>query len=198
MNTLVNVGKITGVVLAGGRGQRFGGQDKGLILFQKKPLIEQVLARFVPQVDEIIINANRNLEHYQCYGHRLISDVMPDYPGPLAGIFSAMQQMTHDWLLSAPCDTPFLPEQLAQRFRQAHQHQPHGAYVATIGEKMQPVFTLLHRCLQPKIQAYLSQSQRKVGLFLQQQQAISVDFSDVSSGFSNINCPQDCRQTIAD
>ncbi|MDO9188930.1 MAG: molybdenum cofactor guanylyltransferase, partial [Sulfurimicrobium sp.] len=100
---------VTAIVLAGGRGQRMGEADKGLVLLHGKPLVSWVLERIAPQVDEVLISANRNLERYRELGYAVLPDEMPDFPGPLAGLHRAMAEASHPLWLSVPCDTPFLP-----------------------------------------------------------------------------------------
>ncbi len=99
---------ITAVILAGGKGRRFAGSDKGLIVFKQKRLIEHLLAAIIPQVSDVIINANRNKETYASYGHPVISDTMSDYQGPLAGFSVAMSQVTTSHIITLPCDGPFV------------------------------------------------------------------------------------------
>lgn len=107
--------RVAAVVLAGGRGQRMGGADKGLVAYRGRPLVAWVLHAIAPQVDELVISANRNLDAYAGYGHRVLPDTLPDFPGPLAGVLAALEAVTADWLLVAPCDTPHLPADLAAR-----------------------------------------------------------------------------------
>ena len=100
---------ISAVILAGGRGARMGGADKGLLPLGGKPMIAHVIERLAPQVGTLLICANRNLEAYRQFGLPVISDHFADYCGPLAGLHSALSTISTDWLISAPCDTPFLP-----------------------------------------------------------------------------------------
>ncbi|MGB9128090.1 MAG: molybdenum cofactor guanylyltransferase, partial [Thiobacillus sp.] len=100
--------RVAAVILAGGQGQRMGGADKGLIGYRGRPLIEWALAALSPQVGEILISANRNFETYAAYGHRVLPDTLPDFPGPLAGVLAALEAVNVDWLLVVPCDTPHL------------------------------------------------------------------------------------------
>ena len=109
--------KITGVILAGGRGQRLGGIDKGLAPYRGRPLIEWVIERIEPQVDEFVINANRSPERYAAYGVPVIPDVLGDFPGPLAGLHAGLVRASHDWVLTIPCDTPSLPRDLVARMQ---------------------------------------------------------------------------------
>ena len=106
---------ISGVILAGGQGRRMGKVDKGLQPFRGRTLIDCVIERLRPQVAEILINANRNQERYGAYGYRVIADLVPDYAGPLAGLHSALASASHELVLTVPCDSPFMPDDLAAR-----------------------------------------------------------------------------------
>src|SRR5258706_11367559 len=108
---------VTGIVLAGGQGRRMGGVDKGLQLLHGKPMIASVLARLAPQVTEIIINANQNLDTYARFGHRVIPDAIGGYAGPLAGLHAGLGEARHELVLTAPCDSPFLPLDLFARLK---------------------------------------------------------------------------------
>ena len=187
MQAIAGKQAITAVILAGGRGSRLDGQDKGLVAFQEKPLIEHVLARLRPQVSTCLINANRHLTQYQQYHYPVITDGNKDYLGPLAGMLSGLQHCKTEWLLSVPCDSPFLPLNLTDTFIQAHNKHHHTAYVASIDNRIQPVFSLLHLSLIPKIQAFLQAKDYKVGYFMRQQTAITVNFSEQKDCFININ-----------
>lgn len=113
--------RVAAVVLAGGRGQRMGGADKGLIPYRGRPLVEWVLDAVAPQVDAVVISANRNLDAYAGYGHQVLTDTLPDFPGPLAGVLAALEAVSAGWLLVVPCDTPHLPHDLAGRLVDAAQ-----------------------------------------------------------------------------
>src|SRR5215831_12523728 len=107
--------EVTGVVLAGGQGSRMGGVDKGLQPFRGKPMVEHVVARFAPQVDELLINANRNLDAYARLGHRVIADEIEGFAGPLAGFERGLAHAKGALVVTAPCDSPFLPLDLVAR-----------------------------------------------------------------------------------
>ena len=111
--------KITAVLLAGGRATRMGGDDKGLILFAGEPLVKKICAALQPQVAEILINANRNHAEYRRLGHRIIPDQLADYQGPLAGMHAALQAIETDWLLTIPCDGPFVAADYAAKMQAA-------------------------------------------------------------------------------
>lgn len=106
---------ITGVVLAGGKARRMGGVDKGLLELNGKPLWQHVADALMTQLSHVVVNANRHQEIYQVSGLKVIEDSLADYPGPLAGMLSVMQQEAGEWFLFCPCDTPYIPHDLAAR-----------------------------------------------------------------------------------
>ena len=108
---------VTGMVLAGGQGRRMGGVDKGLQLLHGKPMVAAVIARLAPQVDEILINANQNLADYERFGHRVVPDAIGGFAGPLAGLHAGLGAARHAFVLTVPCDSPFLPLDLFSRCR---------------------------------------------------------------------------------
>ena len=106
---------VTGVVLAGGQGRRMGGVDKGLKILRGKPMVEWVIERIAPQVHEVLINANQNLERYAAFGHRVIPDEIAGYAGPLAGLHRGLTEAANELVATVPCDSPFLPRDLVAR-----------------------------------------------------------------------------------
>ena len=182
--------RITGVILAGGRGSRMGGQDKGLLELHGRPLVEYLLEALQPQVDAILINANRNQARYQQYHYPVISDDLSDYQGPLAGFAAAMQAASTDYILTIPCDAPELAADTAARLLAALQGEQAEIAVAHDGERLQPVHALLPVSLLPSLQAFLANGDRKIDLWYAQHRMASVDFSDYRRMFRNINTPQ--------
>ena len=181
---------ITGLILAGGRGSRLGGQDKGLLSFRGRPLVEWVLAGLKPQVGTILISANRNLAAYARYGYPVLPDALADYPGPLAGIREGLQAASTSWLLAVPCDVPHLPPDCAARLLQAASAQhAQAAYARAAGESHDAVL-LMQRSLTAALEAYLQSGGRSVHGFLARQGALAVDFDDPQA-FANLNTPQD-------
>lgn len=184
--------QITGVVLAGGKASRMGGQDKGLMLLNGKPLWQHVADRLLPQVSRIVISANRNLPIYQASGLQVITDTLSDYPGPLAGILSVMQQTPDEWFLFCPCDTPFIPEFLAQRLEDKRLQAP--VVWVHDGERDHPAVVLIHRSLASKIEEYLARGDRRVMVFMREVGGHSVDFSDMKAAFHNMNTLDDLQK----
>ncbi len=188
--------QITGVILAGGKGSRMGGVDKGLIKFQGRPLVEHILERVKPQVNEVVINANRNLQKYAGYGVKVVRDEQQESQGPLAGIASAMAITTTPLLLTTPCDSPFLPINLAQRLYLALTDNDVDLAVANTG-KLQPVFCLVKTDLRNSLMNFMAGGGRKIDLWYNQIRYTSADFSDIPECFTNINTPQDMKKIIA-
>ena len=182
---------ITGVILAGGRAQRMGGCDKGLIKLLGKPLVEYVIRALKPQVAEMIINANRNRERYAAYGYPIIADLMDGFYGPLAGMASAMQAAKTPYIVTTPCDSPFVPSDLVKRLYGGIEEQAAEIAVAHNGERLQPVFALLDRNLQSSIIAYLKRGERKIDRWYEEHRLTIVDFSNQPDTFVNVNTPED-------
>jgi len=181
---------VTGVILAGGRGRRLGGADKGLVQLAGKPLIEYVMAALQPQVSSLIISANRNHETYTTYGFPVIADIIGDFDGPLAGMLSAMRAANTPCILTAPCDAPRLPADLMQRLCAGLVRENADAAVAASGGQMQPVFALLHCTLADTLQQFLEAGGRGVGEWMRRLPAVAVEFPD-STAFLNINTKED-------
>ncbi|VDZ85539.1 molybdenum cofactor guanylyltransferase MobA [Kluyvera intermedia] len=184
--------QVTGVVLAGGKASRMGGQDKGLMLLDGKPLWQHVSDRLHPQVSSVVISANRNLNTYQESGLPVISDTLSDFPGPLAGMLSVMQQLPDEWFLFCPCDTPFIPVDLFARL-DIDRFQAPVVWVND-GDRDHPAVALAHRSLASKISDYLIRGDRRVMVFMREVGGHSVDFSDIKSAFRNINTLEDLQK----
>ncbi|OCG06910.1 molybdenum cofactor guanylyltransferase MobA [Gilliamella sp. wkB178] len=178
---------ITAIVLAGGQSSRMHGNDKGLLLLKGKPLFQHVIDRIHNQVDSVMINCNRHLEQYQTTGYPVFTDAIKGYLGPLAGIYSGLLQSKTYWNLFVSCDTPFLPNDLVSRL--AKNITNNQAMYPIDGTYTHPTILLTNKTIMPQLKIYLEQGDRKLMLFLQQINAIAVDFSDESSCFININTP---------
>jgi len=178
--------EISVVILAGGEGRRMGGQDKGLIPYKGKPLIEHVLKVVPPRVAKLLISCNRNLDRYRQYAP-VIVDQGPGFAGPLAGILKAMQDVDTPYLLVLPCDTPNLPDDLLSRLYTALIDNKAEIAVACSGERRHNVITLLKTELQDDLQNYLAGGERRVGLWLQRHKLIDVAFDADAEYFTNIN-----------
>jgi len=181
------------VILAGGRGTRMSGQDKGLMKWDGKPLIEHILSQLDNQHSDIMINANRNITEYQNYGYPIINDTLDDYQGPLAGILSAMLQCKHEYLLCLPCDSPRPPENLAQRLISCIESEHKRTAICYDGKRIQPLFALIHCEKQQQLIEFLSAGKRKVHDFFLQLDPAICDFSDQSDRFHNFNTAEDMK-----
>ncbi|WP_313131605.1 molybdenum cofactor guanylyltransferase MobA [Pseudescherichia vulneris] len=180
---------ITGVVLAGGKASRMGGEDKGLLLLNGTPLWQHVANSLAKQVDRVVLSANRNLDRYRASGLAVIEDTLDNFPGPLAGMLAVMQQTADDWFLFCPCDTPGIPSNLAARLASERKDAP--VVWVTDGERDHPTIALVHRQVLPQLAAYLTADERRVMVFMRQAGGHAVDFSDCRSAFININTPDD-------
>lgn len=184
---------VTAIVLAGGRGQRMGEADKGLVLLQGKPLVSWVLERIAPQVDEVLISANRNLERYRELGYAVLPDEMPDFPGPLAGLHRAMAEASHPLWLSVPCDTPFLPENLVPRLYADLLSEKAELAVAAVEGQLQPAICLGYTHLRAGLGEFLARGGRRVGEWQSGLSRTVVTF-DSPQSFRNINTQTDITE----
>jgi molybdopterin-guanine dinucleotide biosynthesis protein A len=184
---------ITGVILAGGQGRRMGTVDKGLQPLRGKPMVAWVIERFAPQVDEVLINANQNLERYAALGHRVIPDEIAGYAGPLAGLHRGLTEAAHELVATVPCDSPFLPRDLIARLRAALEQQGAEIAVARTGDQPHPVFCLCRRSVLPGLTDFLAGGGRKIDAWYANLKAIEVAFDDQSRAFSNINTEDELR-----
>lgn len=187
---------VTGLVLAGGRGQRFGGRDKGLIEVSGRPLIAHVLARFAPQVDTVLISANRHLDRYARYGYPVIADEYGDFPGPLAGVASGLAHCRSPLLAVVPCDAPLLPPNLVQRLHAALERHAAEVALAQVDGVEQPVFALLRAALANSAASALARGERGLLAWYRRQRCVAVAFDD-SDAFCNLNTPADCANAGA-
>lgn len=178
---------ITGIVLAGGLGRRMGGVDKGLQLLDGRPLVARVIERLAPQVDTLIVNANRNRETYAAFGYPVVADAIPDFAGPLAGLHAALSAAATPLVATAPCDSPFLPVDLVSRLFSALTAADAQIAVARTGDQPHPVFCLCRRELLPDLTAYLQAGERKFERWYSALPAVDADFSDIPEAFANIN-----------
>lgn len=191
-------GDITGLVLAGGRGSRMGGIDKGLQRFRGQPLAQLALQRLAPQVGPLMVNANRHLRDYEAFGVPVWPDSQADHPGPLAGFLAGLAHCRTPFLLTVPCDTPLFPLDLARRLADALSADEADIAVASAVDassaaprlRAQPVFCLLRATLCPGLLRYLQQGGRKVETWIASHRTVQVAFDrpgDASDAFSNVN-----------
>lgn len=191
----VAVRDITAVILAGGMARRMGGEDKGLIELNGRPLLDYVIAGLRSRVGAIIVNANRNLERYREFGYPVVEDIVTGFSGPLAGMATGMQAAGTPLLLTVPCDSPFAPPDLGERLLCVMRDTGAGICVAHDGERLQPVHALLHCRLLPDLLAYLDDGGRKIDTWYARHHMARADFSDMPDMFLNLNTPAD-RQLL--
>lgn len=188
---------VTGVVLAGGRATRMGGDDKGLIELAGRPMIEHVLRALAPQVSALIINANRNRERYAAFGYPVVADDMEGFQGPLAGMCAALAAADTELVLFVPCDSPLLPQDLVPRLVRARAEQDCDIAVAFGAGRLQPVFALVPTALASSLREYLARGGRKIDRWYAEHRCAHADFSDVPDTFINVNTPDERDQLAA-
>ncbi len=179
------VGKVSGIVLAGGLGRRMGGVDKGLQPLHGKPMVAHVLARLAPQVSEILINANQNLDTYAGFGYRVVPDAIGGFAGPLAGLHAGLSAASHALVLTVPCDSPFLPLDLLLRLRKAL--DDNDLAVAKTGAQAHPVFSLVRVSVLDHLSKFLATGGRKIEAWYATLEVVEVAFDDEADAFRNIN-----------
>jgi molybdopterin-guanine dinucleotide biosynthesis protein A len=178
---------ITGVILAGGRGTRMGTVDKGLKILRGKPMVQWVAERFAPQVTEVLINANQNIEKYQILGYKVIPDEIGGFAGPLAGLHRGLSEAAHELVATAPCDSPFLPTDLIARLHAAMEKAGADLTVAKTGDQPHPVFCLCRKSVLPSLTDFLASGGRKIDAWYAKLKVVEVLFDDQPDAFSNVN-----------
>ncbi|MDP3082066.1 MAG: molybdenum cofactor guanylyltransferase MobA [Rubrivivax sp.] len=191
---------ITGLILAGGRGSRMGGVDKGLQNHLGIPLAMHAMLRLQPQVGALLINANRNMSAYESMGVPVWPDAVADYPGPLAGLLAGLERCETPYLVSVPCDTPNFPHDLVERLAHALvEADAEIAMAATLEDgqpRTQPVFCLMSSELLDSLVAFLHGGQRKIDRWTAQHRVVEVMFDDASA-FFNANTAAELQQLQA-
>jgi molybdopterin-guanine dinucleotide biosynthesis protein A len=202
MSVPIQTADITGVVLAGGRGSRMGGADKGLQNFNGMPLALHTLMRLQPQVGEVMVNANRNLGAYEAFGVPVWPDVLSDYAGPLAGFLTALERCETGWLVSVPCDTPLFPQDMVARLAHAAQEQDAEIAMAAAREedgqvRPQPVFCLMRVELMESLVKFTQSGGRKIDAWTAQHNTVVATFDqpgDEPRAFFNANTLAELHQ----
>ncbi|MGS0742046.1 molybdenum cofactor guanylyltransferase MobA [Glaciimonas sp. GG7] len=194
---------ITGLILAGGRGSRMGGVDKGLQELNGIPMIGHIITRLAPQVGSLMINANRNLTAYANFGLPVWPDENDDFAGPLAGIQAGLRHCQTPYLMTTPCDSPFLPSNLVSTLAAALETTQADVAVATIIEneianthttpRAQPVFMLLKTELITDLTQFLDEGGHKIASWYRRLHFTEVLFPDPLA-FRNINTPDELRE----
>ncbi|MCL1112267.1 molybdenum cofactor guanylyltransferase [Shewanella basaltis] len=186
--------QIDAVILAGGMARRMDGNDKGLVDLNGQAMICHTIDKLSSQVDNIMINANRNQAQYEQWGYSVFSDQDSGYLGPLAGMVTALKHTQADYLLVVPCDCPLLPDDLASRLLTALTQQNAEIAVASDGEREQPVVLLLKPYLAESMQAFLDAGERKIDFWYRQHQVAVESFADQPNAFINVNTPEQKQQ----
>ena len=168
-----------------------GGVDKGLQPLRGKPMVAWVLERLAPQVDEIVVNANQNLEAYARFGHRVVPDAIGGFAGPLAGLHAGLAAVRHPLAVTVPCDSPFLPADLVARLRAAL--GGHDLAVAKTGDQAHPVFSLVRRAVHAHLAEFLAQGGRKIDAWYASLKVVEVSFDDEAEAFRNINTREELK-----
>jgi len=164
-----------------------GWADKGLQLLRGRPMIAWVIDRFAPQVQEIFVNANQNLDEYRKFGGRMVSDEIGGFAGPLAGLHAGLTLSSRALLATCPCDSPFLPNDLVSRLRASLEAHRGDLAVAKTGDQPHPVFSLVRREVLPHLSAFLESGGRKFDMWYSTLDVVEVPFDDQEEAFSNIN-----------
>ena len=187
---------ITGLILAGGRGSRMGGVDKGLQNHRGTPLAMHALMRLAPQVGTLMINANRNLGAYESMGVPVWPDSLADYAGPLAGFLTGLEHCETPYLATVPCDSPLFPDDLVARLAQALFEADAEIAMAATREagalQVQPVFCLMKTGLIESLVRFTQSGQRKIDKWTAQHRCIDVPFDDAQA-FANANTPDELQ-----
>jgi molybdenum cofactor guanylyltransferase len=196
---MIGASQITGLVLAGGRGTRMGGADKGLQNFRGTPLALNALMRLQMQdgdlIGDLMVNANRNLAAYEAFGHPVWPDTLADYAGPLAGFMTGLAHCETPWLLTVPCDTPLFPMDLVQRLASAFDDETTEIAMAAAREedsqlRHQPVFCLMRADLLDSLVAFTQAGGRKIDHWTGQHSTVVMPFDrpgDDPQAFFNAN-----------
>lgn len=179
--------KFSAVILSGGRATRLNGVDKGLYLFQEKPLISYVLNRLKPFVSDIVISANRSIDEYQNFGYHVVSDGNADYEGPLKGLSEALDVCQQDKVLVTTCDMPFLPDNLLSLFNNKSESK---IQIISVAQRMQLCF-LMDKDLLASLNTYLSSGGKRVMQWIKSNNYSEIEYSGSESHFKNFNRPED-------
>jgi len=197
MPTSLDPSQVTGLLLAGGRGSRMGGVDKGLLTFRGQTLAQHALQRLAPQVGALLINANRNLQAYAALGPPVCSDAEADFPGPLAGFLSGLDRCRTPYLVTVPCDSPLFPTDLVARLAKGLQEANAEVAMAVTRDhrgqaQRQPVFCLMKVQVLASLEDFVVTGRRKIDAWVSTQRHVEVLFDD-EQAFANANTAEDLQ-----
>jgi molybdopterin-guanine dinucleotide biosynthesis protein A len=173
------------------------GADKGLLPLKGRPLIAWVIDRLRPQVHELLISANRNRERYAALGASVVTDMTPEFAGPLAGLQAGLKAAAFPLVLMVPCDAPLLPGDLVQRLLQGLEQAGTRAAIVRAAGRLHPTFGLCQREVAADLDAYLAEGGRKLESWFQRVGAVEVSFDDEAQALANINTPADLEAVAA-
>ena len=185
---------VSGLVLAGGKARRMGGKDKGLIRFEGRPVAASIAGQLNDQCGTVFINANRNRSEYARLGYEVIADSLEDYQGPLAGILAGLEKMKSRWLVTAPCDGPWIAPDYVARMLAAAERNSHPLAVACSENRLQPVHALIEGSLLGSLRSFLQGEERKIDRWYGMHEYSKVDYSDCPRMFLNFNTPQQLQE----
>ncbi len=194
---MISADQITGLILAGGRAQRMGGIDKGLISFHGQALIESAIQALKNQVGQILINANRNITKYSTYGYPVIVDEAPDFSGPLAGFYAGLKTCKTPYLVTSPCDSPLMPPDLCAKLAEEMEGGNYQLVYASTQEVngkiwAQPVFCLMRSDVESSLKGFLSKGDLKIDNWFKELRTSTVIFKNTEA-FANVNTPEELK-----
>lgn len=190
---MIDAAQISGIILAGGQARRMGGVDKGLVEFNGRTMYERISKLLAPQVKEVLVNANRNHDRYQAHGATVVADYLQGYLGPLAGLASGMMAARTTWVITVPCDGPFLNQDYVMRMA-SEVVEDTRIVVARDSVRLQPTYMLVETALVDDLKSFLESGERKIDRWFVKHSYRTCDFSDSPDCFLNINSEQERQQ----
>ncbi|OYQ23525.1 molybdenum cofactor guanylyltransferase MobA [Pseudomonas mandelii] len=178
------------LLLAGGRGQRMGGQDKGLLEWHGEPLIAHLHRKTRELSDDLIISCNRNLEKYAPYADQLVHDDEGDFPGPLAGIRAGLKAARHPYLLVLPCDVPRIDATLLQSMRETARQHPDKPLMLRHNEHWEPLLCIIPVALSADFETAWHDGERSPGRLMRKLGATALQCPDNDPRLANLNTPE--------
>ena len=187
------LGDVAVCILAGGKGSRLSGTDKGLFLIKGKPLIEYCIERIQVQSGNITINANRNLDKYSIYSSNIIVDLDREAVGPLGGIHAGLEKIDRNHICFVPCDCPLIPLDLLKKLYEPFKSHDYDLTIASTDGKYQPTFFMADKRLRHSLKKFIAEGGRKIMDWIDQTNYKPVEFSNPNE-FINLNTPYDIEQ----
>lgn len=178
------------LILAGGRGSRMGGHDKGWVAWQGRPLVQWVHDTVRPLTDDLIISCNRHQARYATLAEQAVTDAEPDHPGPLAGIRAGLAAMRHEVLVVLPCDAPRIDRPLVQDLRHLAQAHPGVPVMVRRGTEWEPLFCVIPASLRDAIEAAWAAGERSPRRLLRDLRAVALELAADDSRLANFNTPE--------